>query len=85
MLEKFEKTFFIIIKNLENMGFSSFCLYTLFIFVFYCFVNTLVCAIEKVLKVSVEPRIYDLFIIVFFIGLWVYGIYICGKYWIRRS
>lgn len=80
LLEKAEITFFIIIKNLEAMGFMNFLVYTIFIAVLYISINFLVCIIEKSIGVATVLRWYDVIILTVFILSWVYGIYIYKKW-----
>lgn len=76
----FERYFFMMIKNLEAMGFAYFICYSIFIFACWSLANRLVVVIEKIMKVSAEPRWYDVIIMLVFILAWLYGIFIYQIY-----
>lgn len=81
----FERYFFMMIKNLEAMGFVNFICYSIFIFACWVSANGLVVVIEKIMKVSAEPRWYDVVIMLVFISAWLYGIFIYQKYTLTKG
>lgn len=78
-MEQVNLIFFIIVKNLENMG-ATFFLWSIFMFLFWLGINHAAYVCEQILHIENIPRWYDLLIMSAFIVAWIYGIYNYGKY-----